>query len=151
MANLTILIALLAALVLVVHTNAYHSSEQSCEKQPQQLRLRHCERYIIQRVYQQPEDEEEDEDHVQIHRGINHVIRHTRSGEESEESQELEQCCDQLNGLNKRCQCRALQQIYENQSQESEGREEEELLEQELEKLPSTRGFGPLRACDINL
>ncbi|OIV93890.1 hypothetical protein TanjilG_05593 [Lupinus angustifolius] len=95
MARLTILIALFAALVLVVHTSAFRS-EQS-------------------------------------------YVRN------SEESEELEQCCDQLNELNnQRCQYRKLQQIFENQSEQLERRQQEQQFEQELQKLPRTCGFGPL-------
>ncbi|KAF1859122.1 hypothetical protein Lal_00000950 [Lupinus albus] len=66
------------------------------------------------------------------------------------ESEELYKCCAQLNKLNnQRCQCRALQQIFENQSEQLEGRQQEQQLEQELEKLCKTCGFGPLRMCDI--
>ncbi|OIW20800.1 hypothetical protein TanjilG_23180 [Lupinus angustifolius] len=149
MAKLTILIALVAALVLVVHTSAFQSSKQSCKRQLQQVNLRHCENHIAQRIQQQ---QEEEEDHALKLRGIKHVIlRHRSSQEYSEESEELDQCCEQLNELNsQRCQCRALQQIYESQSEQCEGSQQEQQLEQELEKLPRTCGFGPLRRCDVN-
>ncbi|KAF1859096.1 hypothetical protein Lal_00000922 [Lupinus albus] len=144
MAKLTILIALAAALVLVVHTSASRSSQQSCKSQLQQVNLNHCENHIIQRIQQQ---QEEEQGRARL-RGIKHVIRRNRS---SQESEELDQCCEQLNELNsQRCQCRALQQIYENQSEQCQGRQEEQLLEQELENLPRTCGFGPLRRCNVN-
>ncbi|OIV93891.1 hypothetical protein TanjilG_05594 [Lupinus angustifolius] len=145
MAKLTILIALVAALVLVVHTSAFRSSEQSCKRQLQQVNLRHCENHIDQRIQQQ---QEEEEDRARKLRGIKHVILRHKS---SQESEELDQCCEQLNELNsQRCQCRALQQIYESQSEQCEGRQQEQQLEGELEKLPRICGFGPLRRCNIN-
>ncbi|KAF1859128.1 hypothetical protein Lal_00000957 [Lupinus albus] len=145
MAKLTILIALVAALVLVIHTSASRSSQQSCKSQLQQVNLNHCENHIIQRIQQQ---EEEEQDRARTLRGKKHFIIRHRS---SQESEELDQCCEQLNELNsQRCQCRALQQIYENQSEQCQGRQEEQLLEQELENLPRTCGFGPLRRCNVN-
>ncbi|CAL0329818.1 unnamed protein product [Lupinus luteus] len=144
MARLSILIALFAALVLVVQTSAFRS-EQSCQRQLQQLNLRHCERHIIQRIQQQ---QQEEEDRSRTLRGMKHVSRLSNS---SSESEELDQCCEQLNKLNnQKCQCRALQQIFENQSEQLEGRQQEQQLEQELEKLPRTCGFGPLRRCNVN-
>ncbi|CAL0332875.1 unnamed protein product [Lupinus luteus] len=145
MAKLTILIALVVALVLVVHTSAFRSSEQSCKRQLQQVNLRHCENHIAQKIQQQ---QEEEEGHVRTLRGIKHFILRDQS---SQESEDLDQCCEQLNELNsQRCQCRALQQIYESQSEQCEGRQQEQQLEGELEKLPKTCGFGPLRRCNVN-
>ncbi|CAL0332871.1 unnamed protein product [Lupinus luteus] len=145
MAKLTILIALVAALVLVVHTSALRSSEQSCKRQLQQVNLRHCENHIAQKIQQQ---QEEEEGSARTLRGIKHFILRDQS---SQESEELDQCCEQLNELNnQRCQCRALQQIYESQSEQCEGRQQEQQLEGELEKLPRTCGFGPLRRCNVN-
>ncbi|CAL0332872.1 unnamed protein product [Lupinus luteus] len=145
MAKLTILIALVVALVLVVHTSAFRSSEQSCKRQLQQVNLRHCENHIAQKIQQQ---QEEEEGRARTLRGIKHFILRDQS---SQESEELDQCCEQLNELNRqRCQCRALQQIYESQSEQCEGRQQEQQLEEELEKLPRTCGFGPLRRCNVN-
>ncbi|CAL0322712.1 unnamed protein product [Lupinus luteus] len=144
MARLTILIALVAALVLVVHTSAFRD-EQSCKKQLQQVNLRHCERHVMKMIQQ---EQEEEEDHF---RRIKNVVGHSRNGEGSQESEELDQCCEQLNELNsKRCQCRALQQMFENQCEKLEGKKQEKQMEQELMKLPRTCGFEPLRRCDVN-
>ncbi|CAL0332874.1 unnamed protein product [Lupinus luteus] len=145
MAKLTILIALVVALVLVVHTSAFRSSEQSCKRQLQQVNLRHCENHIAQKIQQQ---QDEEEGRARTLRGIKHFILRDQS---SQESEELDQCCEQLYELNsQRCQCCALKQIYESQSEQCEGRQQEQQLEEELEKLPRTCGFRPLRKCNVN-
>ncbi|KAK7290822.1 hypothetical protein RIF29_05540 [Crotalaria pallida] len=167
MAKLTFLIALLAVLVLAVHASTtLRSRESSCKKQIERANLKHCERHVMQRIQEQEEEEEEgegEEDRIRKLRGIikhhHHVVkslRHRNSQqqqqqEEEEAQEQFEKCCEELNDINsQRCKCRALQQIFENQSQQLEGREQEEQLEREVEKLPRSCGLRPIRGCEVN-
>ncbi|KAK7290823.1 hypothetical protein RIF29_05542 [Crotalaria pallida] len=156
MARLTILIAFLAALVLVVHTNASFLSKQICDKQIQQINLKHCEKHIMHRIQQQQqqqqgqgeEEEGEEEENVLKLRGIR---RNWGTSGSSRQQQILEKCCNQLSELdNPRCQCRALQQIFENQSEMLQGRQQTKIMEQQLKNLPQTCGLGSIRKCDVN-
>ncbi|KAI4322816.1 hypothetical protein L6164_022475 [Bauhinia variegata] len=152
MARLTLLIALLGALLLITTTSGCKTTvrideggssgrwKESCQRQLQRVNLRHCEQHIMQRISQQQGEREQN------------VLRF-RGGiyTEEEESRELsEKCCEQLEELKgQECQCQALQQIMQRQSGQVRGRQQEQRLEQELRNLPNTCDMEPMHSCEL--
>lgn len=164
MARLSILVSLLTALLFVAATAykttittveideevstrnywRYEGPQGRCTQKLQSLDLRPCEQHVMERIRGQ----EEEEDVIRL-RGVR-VLKPRREPEGGDE-QDLEQyCCKQLRELNdQKCQCQALQQIMERQSEKLEEREMQE-MERELKRLPQKCGMGQLRGCDLS-
>ncbi|XP_061358234.1 conglutin delta 2-like [Gastrolobium bilobum] len=139
MAKFIILVTVLAALLLVANARESKQEQQSCKEQLQRVNLKKCGNYIKEKL---EEDQEEEEDRVLSFRGIHSLRRNS-------DRKQLESCCEELNELDSpKCQCRALQKIYEKQSEKLESSDEQD-LEEEVKNLRRACGLGPLRGCEL--
>ncbi|MED6197008.1 hypothetical protein PIB30_052706 [Stylosanthes scabra] len=153
MAKLSILVALLAALLVaeVASATRFDPSEwdprrrgddERCEREVDRANLRPCEEHIRQRV----EDEQDDEYPYNPRRSD----RRQRGGYDDEQQ---ERCCNELNRFedNDRCMCQALQEILQNQNYRfQQDRSQRQQLEREVRNLPQKCGFSSPSRCNLN-
>ena len=134
MAKFAPLAAILVALLFIAHTTAYRtivtSSERqsrSCREQLQQQQyLNECERFLRQQSQSQ-----------------------SRRRDTTSEQQQLEQCCDQLSDMSRRCRCDGLSELVSEQLGHLQGEERREIL-QIARNLPNECNLRPGR-CDSEI
>jgi hypothetical protein len=140
MAKFTPLAVVLIALLFIAHTTAYRTivtsveidedidnrKSGSCREQLQQQQfLNECERFLRQQSQSQSQ-------------------RDTVSGR-----QQLEQCCDQLREVSKRCRCDGLSEIVSEQLGHLQGEDRREVM-QIARNLPNECNLKPGR-CDSEM
>ena len=147
MARLTILLALLAALLFAAQASARQHQQQGsgCERELSRApNLRTCGYYVKLKIRQQEREYEEGDEE-----GEGRVLRMAAShNKEITEETFKNWCCDQLRVLDPNCICEALQQVYENQKEELQGKEQ--ILEGQVWYLPATCGVRHPYGCDIS-
>ena len=141
MAKFTPLAVVLIALLFIAHTTAYRTivtsveidedidnrKSGSCREQLQQQQyLNECERFLRQQCQSQS------------------GRRDTTS-----EKQQLEQCCDQLGDMSRRCRCDGLSELVSEQLGHLQGEERREIL-QIARNLPNECNLRPGR-CDSEI
>ncbi|XP_020208375.1 2S albumin [Cajanus cajan] len=140
MTKLTVLIVF--AVLFVAHTCSAASKQQeqeSCSEQLESVNLRPCAKHVMEKI--QRDDDDDDDDVLAMRGRVNYIRKGKR--------QVLEKCCEEMSELQSaKCQCRALQKIMEEQSQNLDKTQEEE-MEKELMYLAMRCGFGPMLGCDL--
>jgi|UniRef100_A0A2N9ESB0 hypothetical protein len=134
MAKFTALAAILVALLFIAHTTAYRTivtttdkQSRSCREQLQQQQyLNECERFLRQQCQSQ-----------------------SGRRDSTSEQQQLEQCCDQLRDMSRRCRCDGLSELVSEQLGHLQGEERREIL-QIARNLPNECNLRPGR-CDSEI
>ena len=153
MARLTILLALLATLLFATHASARKQQENSCQRELENVNLRHCERHIMQRVKRDEgkgQEGSEKEENVLYMKGI---ASHHNKNFFYRNRDYKRSCCNQLRELEESpaCMCEALRQIMENQSEKLQSSKQMQRFAEQTWNLPQSCGLGSQRTeCDIS-
>ena len=143
MAKFTPLAAVLIALMFIAHAVAYRTitttvdidedidnrQSGSCRQELQQQQyLNECEQYLRQQCQQSQSD---------------------RESTDSRQQQQMEQCCDQLRDMSRRCRCDGLKEMVREQLGHLQGDERRQVM-QMARNLPNECNLRP-RRCDSEM
>ncbi|KAG5141149.1 hypothetical protein JHK84_034917 [Glycine max] len=146
---------LLIALLFIAHTCCaskwQQHQQESCREQLKGINLNPCE-HIMEKIQAGRRGEDgSDEDHILIRTmpgRINYIRK--KEGKEEEEEGHMQKCCSEMSELKSPiCQCKALQKIMDNQSEQLEGKEKKQ-MERELMNLAIRCRLGPMIGCDLS-
>nr|ACU15518.1 unknown [Glycine max] len=152
---MTKLTILLIALLFIAHTCCaskwQQHQQESCREQLKGINLNPCE-HIMEKIQAGRRGEDgSDEDHILIRTmsgRINYIRK--KEGKEEEEEGHMQKCCSEMSELKSPiCQCKALQKIMDNQSEQLEGKEKKQ-MERELMNLAIRCRLGPMIGCDLS-
>jgi hypothetical protein len=139
MARLATLAALFAALLLVAHAAAFHTTVTTVD--------------VDENIENQQRRGESCREQVQRQQNLNHCQRYMRqqcesgSEEDGNQQQHLQQCCQQLRRMDEQCRCEGLRQVVRQQQGELRGEEMREMVEC-ARHLPNQCRLSPQR-CEI--
>ncbi|EEF39552.1 sweet protein mabinlin-1, chain B [Ricinus communis] len=113
------------------------SSSQQCRQEVQRKDLSSCERYLRQSSSRRSPGEE--------------VLRMPGDENQQQESQQLQQCCNQVKQVRDECQCEAIKYIAEDQIQQGQLHgEESERVAQRAGEIVSSCGVRCMRQTRTN-
>lgn len=150
-------ILLISLLFCIAHTcsaSKWQHQQDSCRKQLQGVNLTPCEKHIMEKIQGRGDDDDDDDDDNHILRTmrgrINYIRRNEGKDEDEEEEGHMQKCCSEMSELKSPiCQCKALQKIMDNQSEQLEGKEKKQ-MERELMNLAIRCRLGPMIGCDLS-
>ncbi|KAI3456979.1 hypothetical protein Pfo_013642 [Paulownia fortunei] len=143
MAKLTVFAALFAALIALASATTYttvvtttvadeENPEQSCQREVQQMRMRHCMQWMQTQMGRQFEPS-----------FLRSAVANPRYEEEH-----LEECCNELRSVSSPCRCDAIRHMV-TKMQQQYGTEEEmqQMLKQKAQSLPRMCKMTSPREC----